>query len=58
MSEQPVQKHQGPIDKIKELSGVYGLGFEKESFMGLSLPFAIVIGVGGIGAILIMKWLS
>jgi hypothetical protein len=57
MSENQVEKHQSPIDKIKELSGIYGLGFEKESFLGLSLPFAIVIGIGGLGALLIWKWL-
>ena len=57
MSENRVEKDQGPIDKFKEVSGIYGLGFERESFMGLALPFLIVIVIGGFGGLLIWKWL-
>ena len=37
------------IDRIKELSGIYGLGFERESFLGVAIPTAIVIVVGAVG---------
>jgi hypothetical protein len=57
MSENNVEKHYGPVDRMKDVSGIYGLGFEKESFMGFALPFLIVGAIGGIGALLILFWL-
>lgn len=39
----------GLINRIKELSGVYGLGFERESMMGIGLPIGFVLVVGGLG---------
>jgi hypothetical protein len=57
MSENRVEKDHGPVDRLKEVSGIYGLGFERESFMGFALPFLIVIVIGGFGGLLIWKWL-
>jgi hypothetical protein len=57
MSDNNVEKNYGPVDRIKDVSGIYGLGFEKESFMGFALPFIIVGAIGGIGALLILFWL-
>ena len=34
------------LDHLRERTGVYGLGFRRESIVGQLLPFAIVIGVG------------
>ena len=39
----------GLINRVKQLTGVYGLGFERESMMGIGLPVGFVIVVGGIG---------
>jgi hypothetical protein len=41
------------IDRIKELTGVYGLGLERESFLGVAIPVGFVILVGGVGWVLI-----
>ncbi len=43
----------GLINRVKELSGIYRLGFDKESIAGITIPFAIVIGVGVAGWVLI-----
>ena len=37
------------IDRIKELTGVYGLGFERNSFLGVAIPLGIVVVVGASG---------
>ncbi|CAA9531393.1 MAG: hypothetical protein AVDCRST_MAG73-986 [uncultured Thermomicrobiales bacterium] len=39
----------GIINRVKELTGIYGLGFERESVMGIGLPIGLVVVVGGIG---------
>ena len=39
----------GMINRIKELTGIYGLGFERESMMGVALPIGFVVVVGGLG---------
>ena len=41
------------MNEIRERTGVYGLGFRKESVMGLIVPIAFVVFVGGLGAALI-----
>lgn len=33
------------MDEFRERTGIYGLGFNKESFLGLMLPIALVVGV-------------
>ncbi len=43
----------GLINRVKALSGVYGLGFDRESMAGITIPFAIVIGLGAVGWIVI-----
>jgi hypothetical protein len=57
MSENNVEKDYGPVDRIKDVSGIYGLGFERESFLGFALPWIFVAIVGGIGAAIILFWL-
>lgn len=45
------------MNDIRERTGIYGLGFRKESVLGQLLPFAIVIGIG-IVAVLALNWSS
>lgn len=40
------------MNRIRELTGIYGLGFNKSSVMGLVLPLAIV----GLVAVLSLLW--
>ncbi len=35
------------IERIKEITGIYNLGFARESFLGIALPIAFVVIVGG-----------
>lgn len=35
------------LERIKELTGIYSLGFDMASFMGIVLPIAFVVVVGG-----------
>lgn len=42
------------FDMIRERTGIYGLGFRKESIMGVILPVAFVVIVGGAVAALIL----
>jgi len=58
MSENNVEKDYGPIDRVKDASGIYGLGFERESFLGFITPFIAVGVLGVIGAVVIVFWLS
>jgi hypothetical protein len=37
---------------IREKTGIYSFGFRKSSVMGLILPIAFVVIVGGLGAAL------
>jgi hypothetical protein len=41
------------INRIKELTGVYSLGFERESFLGVSIPLGIVVVFGAIGWVVV-----
>jgi hypothetical protein len=41
------------MDRIRELTGVYGLGFRKQSVAGLIAPIAFVLIVGILGAVLV-----
>ena len=43
----------GLINRIKAMSGIYGMGFDRESMAGISIPFIVLIGVGTIGWVLI-----
>lgn len=42
------------LEKFQEATGIYGLGFDKDSFLGLVIPIAFVVVVGGLGAALIL----
>ena len=44
------------INRVRALTGIYGLGFERESVLGVLLPVGFVVGVGGVGALLV--WLA
>ena len=35
------------IERIKEMTGIYQLGFAWESLLGIALPVAVVVIVGG-----------
>jgi hypothetical protein len=48
MSDRSYKDQRGIMDRLRELSGVYHLGFEPDSFLGLIIPIGIVIVVGGI----------
>jgi hypothetical protein len=55
MSQETYQKDHGPVDEVRDRTGLYRLGFELESFLGFGVPFAIVIGVGGVLGLIIWK---
>ena len=42
------------MDRIRELTGIYGLGFRRESILGLVVPIGFVVLVGGAIALLIL----
>jgi hypothetical protein len=42
------------MDRIREMTGIYGLGFRRESILGLAVPIVFVILVGGAIAGLIL----
>ncbi len=41
------------LNRLRERTGIYGLGFNRESFMGVILPFLFVFIVGGLGVFLV-----
>lgn len=44
------------IERIQEVTGIYQLGFARESFLGVALPLAFVVIVGGgLSAYLLMR---
>jgi hypothetical protein len=43
------------LNSIRERTGVYGLGFRRESIVGQLLPFAIVIGIGIVAVLLLNR---
>jgi hypothetical protein len=52
-----LEKDFGPEDAVRERTGIYAFGFSIASFLGFLVPGAIVLGIGGLGAILIWKFL-
>lgn len=56
MSESTPTKNFGPIDKWREMSGLYKLGFDPESLKGLMLPFMLT-GIFVVFGFLIWMWL-
>ncbi|MGH2532036.1 MAG: hypothetical protein ACRDJW_06980 [Thermomicrobiales bacterium] len=57
MSDNEYQKEYGPIDRIREASGIYELGFDQESMKGFLLPFIVVVAIGLPLGLLIWLWL-
>ena len=45
----------GLIERIKELTGIYSLGFNQWSFLGVALPLGFVVVVGGALAFLLTR---
>lgn len=44
------------FDRIRQITGIYGLGFDRASVLGVLLPLAFVVLIGGVGALLV--WLA
>ncbi len=44
----------GLFNRIQDLLGIYGTGFAAESVLGILLPVAFVIFVGGLGVLLVL----
>jgi hypothetical protein len=44
------------FNRIRELTGIYRLGFNPASVLGVLLPLAFVVLIGGLGALIV--WLS
>lgn len=42
------------LGRIRDQIGIYGSGFASESVLGLLLPVAIVLLIGGLGAVLVL----
>ncbi len=44
------------IERIQKLTGVYSLGFDMASFMGIALPvgFVAIVG-GGLAALILLR---
>lgn len=42
------------MDRFREKSGIYGLGFRKESVVGLIFPF-IIVGIALVVALLVFR---
>ena len=56
MSEQYFEKDFGPVDSMRERSGLYKLGFDPASLLGFMLPF-LLVGPAILAAILIARYL-
>ena len=41
------------LNRIRELTGIYDLGFNPASVLGVVLPLAFVLVVGGVGALIV-----
>jgi hypothetical protein len=57
MSDEGSRTDRGLADTGRQLTGLYRLGFDPESFIGFILPWLIVGAIGGIGALVILYWL-
>lgn len=42
------------LERLQERTGIYRLGFAKDSFLGLLIPILFVLLVGGIGVALVL----
>ena len=50
------KKDYGPVDRWREASGLYKLGFDGESFKGFMLPF-LCMAIPAVIALLIWRYL-
>lgn len=57
MTDEQFEKDFGPADTVRERTGIYGLGFNPDSFKGFMLPFILVFAIGVVGAVLIWRFL-
>lgn len=50
-----LRKDNQMLERIKEMTGIYSLGFDKASFIGIMLPilFVVVVG-GGLGVLVVI----
>jgi len=55
MTDSAPKKRFGPLDQARGLTGLYKLGFNEESALGLMLPFAIVAIIGGVLGVIIWQ---
>ncbi len=37
------------IERVQQMTGIYGLGFDRDAMMGAGLPIGIVVVLGGLG---------
>ena len=56
VSDSAPKKQFGPVDKWREMSGLYKLGFDPESLKGFLFPF-IAVTIAVVLAVLIAKYL-
>ena len=56
MTQERFPKEHGPIDEVRDRTGLYKLGFELSSFLGFSLPF-VAFGGAVILALILYYWL-
>ncbi len=42
------------LERFQEMTGIYRLGFNKDSFLGLVIPIGFVLLVGGLGVALVL----
>ena len=43
------------LERLRERTGIYSLGFDPSSFMGIAVPVGFVVVVGGILGFLIQR---
>ena len=43
------------LDQIRDKTGIYSLGFNRWSFLGIALPVGFVLVVGGIVSFMVMR---
>lgn len=55
MSDRSYKDKRGIMDRLRELSGLYHIGFDPDSFLGLVIPIGFVIVVGGILGLIIAR---
>ena len=56
MSANEPKKEFGPVDRWREASGLYKLGFDGESFKGFMLPF-LCMAIPAVIALVIWRYL-